>query len=302
MRPRLQPLGTDFGNGAVDWAFFQRDDDQGRYLRAKHTPVLRGARTPRERYRIVTGPVEDEAHRAVLAFVDDTLAAERPDLPRSQAVYGDAFADRYAAVSDAVQEDFVVQLRDERAEEGDRAIAVYVCFPSGWRPEAIPGWSFRRIHAPVPDFADDDAPARSLVTAMVERGPYVRFVWTLCADAELDHHPDEGPRTTFGPDSRQGWLRVERQVTVPFPAESASLFLIRTYLYAFSALGVAQRGVLAQALRCMPEATSRYKGMEPGREHALRVLGELDLLEERQELEVREELAAREGQQGTTGG
>jgi hypothetical protein len=269
MRPRLQPFGTDFGNGEADRRFFQRDDDAPRYRKAKRTPVRVGAEAPRSRYRIAVGSAGDEtAHRAVLAWLARTVAGEHPDLtlPDADAPLGK----RYEAVSDDVQEDLFVLRRDP--DGTDRAVAVYVCFPSGWCPEAILGWSFQRIHAPVPDFAETDPPARSLVRAMVERGPYVRFVWTICADDVLDHHPDEGPSTGFDADTREGWLRVERQVTVPFPETSASLFLIRTYLTPFSALAPEERATLRTALACMPESTVRYKGLASGLPWALRLL------------------------------
>ena len=59
---------------------------------------------------------------------------------------------------------------------------------------------------------------------MIERGPYVRFVWTLSADDCLDHHPEEGNRLPWDSHQGRGWLRVERQVTVPFPGvESRAL-------------------------------------------------------------------------------
>jgi hypothetical protein len=261
MRPRLQPFGTDFGNGEADRRYFQRDDLEAVYLAAK-----RGR--PRERYRVAAGsPREDAAHDAVLAWCGRTLASERPDL---RLELSGRFGDRYAAISDAVQEDFVVQLRD--ADGRDRAIAVYVCFPSSWRPERILGWSFQEIHAPVPDFADEAVAARSLVAAMVERGPYVRFVWTLVAHGMLDHHPDDGPGGRFEAGAREGWLRVERQVTVPFPGAQASLFLIRTYLYRFDELPDRERAILAEAIRRMPEASARYKGIEGRREHILGAL------------------------------
>ena len=170
MRPRLRPFGTDFGNGQVERRYFQRDDLEGHYIAAKREGL-------HERYRVAAGsPREDTAHRAVLDWTARTLATERPDLYLDE---GGAFADRYAQISDAVQEDFVVQLRDPDGR--DRAIAVLVCFHSGWRPERILGRSFRQIHAAVPEFADEAPAASSLVAAMVERGPYVRFVWTVVA-------------------------------------------------------------------------------------------------------------------------
>ena len=54
-----------------------------------------------------------------------------------------------------------------------------------------------------------------------------------------------------------GWLRVERQVTVPLV--TCSVFLIRTYLYPFASLTVDQRSLLSRSLRAMPDSFARYK-------------------------------------------
>jgi hypothetical protein len=101
-----------------------------------------------------------------------------------------------------------------------------------------------------------------MVTGMIERGPYVRFVWTVTADDHLDHHPEEGRRVEWR-DARAGWLRVERQVTVPFSAVGASLFLVRTYVYPFASLADDERRVLATAIERMPTAIADYKRVSP---------------------------------------
>src|SRR4030095_6032948 len=97
------------------------------------------------------------------------------------------------------------------------------------------------------------AQARSLVASMIERGPYVRFVWTLKPDDVLDHHPDRGPHRAWSPDG-DGFLRVERQITQPFPDVGAALFLIRTYIYPFASLSAAERQGGARAGPTMPGA------------------------------------------------
>ncbi len=92
----------------------------------------------------------------------------------------------------------------------------------------IAGASFGEVHAPVPGFAESAAANDSMVRTMVERGPYVRFVWTLSADDHLDHHPDEGRRRPWS-EGGSGWLRVERQVSVPFPRIAAANDLVFRY-------------------------------------------------------------------------
>lgn len=261
MEAGLARHGTDFGNGAIDGAFFQVDDQLGRYLAAKRAaPPARHAELAR-----------DDADRtllaAVVAWIRETLAREHPELlaPLGEAAPRAGFT----ALAGLVQEDLVVIRR--LPDGGSSAIAVHVSMPAGWRPERIRRASFGAIHGPVPDFAKHAAAERSMVDAMVERGPYVRFVWTVSADDHLDHHPEEGTRAPWRADGT-GWLRVERQTTVPFAAQEGALFLIRTYLYAFADLTGEQRAVLASALERLPDAVAAYKGLAAIRPIALEVL------------------------------
>ena len=256
MAPRLRPFGTDFGNGRGDRLFFQRDADYAAYADAKLRVSKPGTPAPCSRLRLrAEDEREQSAHEAALCFAADTLLREHPDLePLSLA--GDLEA-RWHRLGLALQEDLVLVQRDRLGV--DRVLATQVCFPSGWRPEQILGWDFRAVHEPVPGFAEQSDTARSLASAMIDRGPYVRFIWTLCADAQLDHHPDFGARTPWGPKSTHGWLRVERQVTLPLKAPEAALFLIRTYCTAFERLHPKQRATLARAVACMPRAVRNYK-------------------------------------------
>jgi len=258
MEAGLRRFGTDFGNGDVDRLFFQRDREEARYLAAK-------AAAPPGRHGVLArDEAERRVHRRVQEWMQAQLAQEHPDV----AAQCDG---TYASLAARVQEDFAVLHRPQRDES---AIAMFVSIPSGWRPERLLGASFRTIHGPVPSFADVEAQSASMVASMIERGPYVRFVWTLAADDHLDHHPEEGKRSPWSA-AGAGWLRVERQVMVPFPAESASLFLIRVYVYPFAALSPEERETLAAAIEAMPDDVARYKGLagEP-REIALSLLAD----------------------------
>jgi len=243
MEAGLRRFGTDFGNGTADRLFFQVDDQRERYLAAKR------AVRPDRHGRLERDDTERAIHAAVFEWMKQTLAAEHGNLA--------ADAGDYAAMALTVQEDFaVVRRRDAESE----LLALCVSLPSGWRPERLLGASFAQIHGPVPGFADSTPTNDAMVRSMVERGPYVRFVWTVCADDFLDHHPDEGRRLPWS-GSGAGWLRVERQVTVPFALLGAALFLIRVYVYPFAALTAVQRDTLATALELMPPAVQHYKGL-----------------------------------------
>lgn len=251
MKAGLRPFGTDFGNADVDRQFFQLDSEATRYREAKR-------RTPATRSDVVANTTaETRAHTTVLEWIHTTWNEEHsddplPSLPSSP-------QDAYAAVARHVQEDLTVLAREGEGPEA--AIAVFVDFPSGWRPERILGTTFAEIHGPVPGFAEDAEQAHSMVASMIDRGPYVRFVWTLSADDALDHHPEEGGRRAWS-DAERAWLRVERQVTVPFPSVGASLFLIRTYVYPFEDLTREERAQLREAVRAMPPEVAQYKALE----------------------------------------
>jgi hypothetical protein len=267
MQPGLSRFGTDFGNGASDSLFFPRDRDAARYQRAKASVR---ARHP-ERFGWRDGPRERQALSRIASWLRERIALEResPSVSPSARHELDIARD-YDALAREVAEDLVVMALDESGAE--RAILVHVCFPSGWRPESIVGQSFAAIHVSVPEMDAVNGAAPALVSAMITRGPYVRFVWGVSADAELDHHPEHGTREGWTDATHPGYLRVERQVLVPFPDVSASLFLIRTYLYAFDELTHEERLTLASALEQTSPAILAYKGLRTGLPRVLALL------------------------------
>lgn len=259
MQPGLFRFGTDFGNGAADQRFFPRDDTTARYL-AEKARVL--AAYPARDAQLVAGAEEQHSLDAAAAWLAQQLSEE--------GLSSAARAPLHELGRELV-EDFAILRRDP---SGDRVLWLHACFPSGWRPEHVLGKSFAQIHAGIPGIEQVLAKSRSLVEAIGERGPYVRFVWTVTADDELDHHPEQGRRVPWSAGTTRGFLRVERQTTVPLPHARASIFLIRTYLYAFEELASEQRAVLHRALERMPPEILRYKRLEAAIPRALELLGE----------------------------
>ena len=141
--------------------------------------------------------------------------------------------------------------------------------PSHWDPLRIREASFWEIHKPVPGFPRDERVSARLGQMIADRGPLVRFVWTIASDDQLDHHPKH--KRTPWEEASALWFRVERQLTVPLSGLGA-LFLIRTYLYPLDQLTPEQRQTLKEALRVMPEGLARYKGLWSGRGLLLKVL------------------------------
>lgn len=258
MQAGLSRFGTDFGNGPADQLFFSQDETRARWL-AEKSRLL--ALYPQQNDGVVGGEVEQRALEAGRSWILARLEAEGQGLGAELPL---------AELGRHLAEDFVILHCPPDAP--DRTLFTHVFFPSGWRPEHILGRSFREIHARIPAFTQVARAAASLTESMATRGPYVRFVWTISADAELDHHPDHGARSSWNSQTPQAFLRVERQVTVPLAPAAASLFLIRTYLYPFEELSGEQRAVLARALELMPLEILRYKQLEPALPRALELL------------------------------
>jgi len=284
MRPGLSRLGTDFGNGPRDGLYLQVDDQYLRYWQGKRLPRRPGDSPRWMGHGVLTECVgQERAHTAALDWLREAVEREAPPELRHDAAgvhpeYSSSDYPGWGAPSDDgsestltpydsllrnLQEDAVLM---QRGEDGStRAIMVHVCFPTGWRPEVALGQTFQSIHRPVPDFADRASTNRSMEDSMLERGPYVRFVWTVCADDELDRHPDSGTIRGWDSNARRGWLRVERQVTVPLSEVAACLFLIRVYLYPFTDLSSEQLGTITRAVEQTSSEVLHYKGLWHGR-------------------------------------
>lgn len=260
MQAGLLRFGTDFGNGEADQRFFPRDETSPHYL-AERARIL-NAHPARDAYAIASELDEicvDRAH----AWLAETHRQEgHPDIAQLSR----------ASVGRELVEDFAVLRLDENGV--DRTLWLNACFPSGWRPEQVIGQTFVGIHARIPAFEAVARKARSLVEAMVTRGPYVRFVWTISADDALDHHPEQGQRLAWSDTTARGFLRVERQTIAPLPLPETAgcVFLIRTYLYVFDELSSDCRAILAAALEQMPQPIAQYKGLTAALPRALQLL------------------------------
>lgn len=280
MAASLMRFGTDFGNGEADRRFFQIDVRHAEYVAAK-------LRAPAHRRFVVTGSDEDPSHDEndesdrdelthaaldeALTWMRDTIGREHPELLRAIDADADA-VDPFDAIARHVQEDFAILNAGD--EDRGRTLAVDVRFPSGWRPERLREAGFDAIHAPVPGFPPNEKASRGMVRAMVDRGPYARFVWTVSASAALDQHPELGDRRVLWDDAAEAYYRVERQVTVPLPKTRSSVFLIRVYVKRLAELSPDERARLAHALAVMPPEVRAYKSL-PEPEVFARVLARL---------------------------
>ena len=210
--PNLKPLG--------DKKAFEFDTLWPRIRENKERPVAG---------RVLRSELDDATAEATVATLASRLVTEWPEL----FAIGSDLECRLthervpltAAGLDLLAMNLPCDLAIVKQSEGrDWTAYLHVSQPSHWRPEEKIGLPFVETHAPIPHFEKVNEVASKLVEAMISRGPWVRFVWGFETDMELDHHPDRAPGRSF--DSKPFVVRTERQVLLPLPEHSASIFLI----------------------------------------------------------------------------
>ena len=144
-----------------------------------------------------------------------------------------------------------------------RVAWLHVAFPSGWDPGAMAGASFERLHAPVPDAHVLHRAAPALIEAMVTKGPFVRYVWGVSPDGARSRHPRHARPMRSDHGLEHGWLRVERQTTLPLPEVGLALFAIGVHVTPLpEALPTPERReAFADAVASLTPAARRYKGV-----------------------------------------
>ena len=123
------------------------------------------------------------------------------------------------ALAMSLQEDLV--LMERTADGAVRAALLHVSFPSAWDPGAKLGQDLVALHAPVADNAALQAAAGRLGNALVEKGPFVRWVWTVTTDSRWRAWPPSSAGSRYDPGSGNAdgasrpdlYFRVERQTT-----------------------------------------------------------------------------------------
>jgi hypothetical protein len=155
-------------------------------------------------------------------------------------------------------------------EQGELAAQfLSVCFASGWSPQEKLGMCFTKLHQPVAMNTALVRGALAMSRAMTQRGPFVRYVWTLAGNSNRSRHPGED---SFK-DARSFddlWFRCERQVSIPLGGQG-SLFLIRVFVEPLSSVlnSGSRRSTLIESLRSMGPDVIAYKGLGRALELAL---------------------------------
>ena len=164
-----------------------------------------------------------------------------------------AYANLLDALICQLQEDVSLS---EVSEGKDRISYLHLCLPNFWAAGDKIGNSFLSAHGPVPSMEKINHSAESLVKLMIEKGPFERFTWGITSDKHLNHHPankqcDAG-RDWANPQLPM-YVRIERQITVPFTQHNAFLFAIRTYFRNIDSLSSEELARLVRSIETMPE-------------------------------------------------
>lgn len=269
--PGLKALGTDFGNGLADQRHFQIDNQFARYHVNK-----KWLANERPNQHVLRDRLDETAESVIAQAIAQILCVEHPDyfglhgntltchLTESRCALDSPFA--LNEIAFMMQEDLAILKR-----EGDADWLAYlnVCAPSDWAPESKIGGSFFQTHLPIPGFERTNSVAPKMVDAMIQKGPFVRFVWAAVSDEELNHHPNAfslaGTKVNPGREFSRGrfWIRTERQVTWGFPKLDAALFTIRVGFMPDHVIlaNPMLTATLRQALLGMSEPARKYKGI-----------------------------------------
>lgn len=284
--PGLRSLGQPMGNGERDGHVFQLDSEFETYRENKKL-----CRTERLGKYYTHSKYSKEVSNAVNRFITHRLIQEHPrhfawkDGALHCSLTGDtitlgsdyelAGASSYSSAFDAlcsqVQEDIAIISTD--SDRGDWLSALHLCSPSHWAAEEKIGKTFVEVHKPIPGIEKINRAAGSFVDAMINKGPYVRFVWGFGTDRRLNHHPEPAPG--FPPAEWKGRsfnraregspfiLRLERQVLFGLPEVRSALFAIRVYFLDGEDIrqDPEKRAQLRSSLLSMTPESRVYKGL-----------------------------------------
>ncbi len=294
--PGFRPLGHDFGNGKMDSLVFQFDREFPRFQQEKQAARKENL----TKYFGVSRLAPDVLAQTVDFFLEK-LPKDHPEffqLNEKDGVRtlhckltneilnfdssgnlvtasGGKATPPYSHAIDAlvnqIQEDFAIV---STKENENWLSAMHVCGPSHWDPREKLGKDFLAVHAPIPGFDKVGRAHLQIVDAMVNKGPFVRFVWSFVTDTRLNHHPEapvgedaalwKGRSFSENADGSAPFhLRVERQLTFGLPRSKASLFFIRLSFIDGNILKANERwnSQLVSALQSMTPESRVYKGV-----------------------------------------
>jgi len=284
VKPGLFSLQHDFGNFEQDGVKFQFDQQFSIYRENKLA-----ARNEKLSQYFCTSNFPDTQQRYIAQYIIETLCNNYPDyfilsdndktfslrcmLTNEVIVFSDYYEliscehTNYINLLDAiimqVQEDVAIITHD------DQLSCLHLMAPNFWSAEDKIGHSFNSIHQDVAGFEQITKNSKSILQAMIHKGPFVRFAWGICSDDLLNHHPKLTLESTSS--NQQGrsfninnpclFLRVERQTISGLADIKCAMFTIRTYHYNIEELSKIEIQSVISAIASMTQEQLIYKGL-----------------------------------------
>jgi hypothetical protein len=295
--PGLRPLGYDFGNGDFDKKVFQITSNFKTYRQNK----LECRKERLSKYFLMHDLGENRVN-VFTRYMFNQLVTEYPNIFKFDGIIlhclhtgdkiavdpnydfvefmheGPAIEPKVEHIIDAlslqVEEDIVLMCRSvEKDQTRDYVGMLHLCSASHWAAEDKVGRNFFDIHIPIPGIDKINRVADRMVETMINKGPYVRFIWSFVTDQRLNHHPMPPPEwdlikwrgRTFNKELAIPFhFRIERQITWGFPEVECALFTIGVSFMSGAEVKANdyQREQLISALKSMTPESRVYKGVD----------------------------------------
>lgn len=172
----------------------------------------------------------------------------------------------------SVEEDLVIG-RVNPADASDVMECILVPIPSRWDPAEKVGLSFANVHVPIPDSERLVAASPNLVNAIMTKGDFVRYNWTMAINRwnrnstlETDHLERNAEIRQLG-DPHQImdaiYFRTERQTLRAWPHLNRYLFTIHTYMHPLSTVLTTKERItyMLEVLETMEEDIRDKRGI-----------------------------------------
>lgn len=289
--PGLKPLGADAGNGDWDKKVFQIDSDfplfrqnkiacrKERLSKYEQRQDL-DAHSENELARKITElllkdhPEHFQLNNFVLKCLHTGDEIEfTSDFVLKNYKSSEDVGPKPTTLLDALALQYPEDIALTRRQNGLDWIAyLHLCAPSHWAAEDKIGMNFSKVHEPIPHIEKINKAAANMIEAMINKGPFVRFIWSFVTDQRLNHHPVAPDNWATGDWKGRSFakekdspfdFRVERQVVYGLPHIEASLFTIRiSFIPGLDIKNNShQNGQLLAALRSMSPESRVYKGV-----------------------------------------
>lgn len=293
VKPGLRAINTDFGNGDQDKLLFQFDNKFEAFRKNKLK-----CRQERLNKYFITHALDSKSEVFIIHFLIQQLLLEHPYLFHfkeeeglkkleckltNETLYFDSqykliksspeSNPPYSCLLDALCSQFQEDLAAIclNSESQDYLSLLHLCSPSHWAAEEKIGKTFFEVHKPIPGIEKINSASKQFVEAMIHKGPYVRFVWGISQDCQLNHHPENYLHYTK---EYPFVVRIERQVTYGLSEINTGLFFIHVYFITSDEIlkNQEKKELLKSALLSMSPESLSYKGVGENRENILRLL------------------------------